>query len=57
MAKNDKNEKRRLIGARCELEFAARVEEAAERDSRTVSSYVRRVLADALEHQQQGEAA
>ncbi len=49
MAKTDK----RLIGARVEPEFADRVEAAAEKQQRTLSSFVRHVLAAAIEPQQQ----
>ncbi|EIG56078.1 hypothetical protein [Bradyrhizobium sp. WSM1253] len=53
MAKTDK----RLIGARVDEKFAERVEAAAEREERSVSSYVRYVLAAAIEKPQQGKAA
>ncbi|UQR67714.1 ribbon-helix-helix protein, CopG family [Bradyrhizobium sp. C-145] len=54
MAKTDK----RLIGARVDEDFAERVEAAAERQERSVSSFVRHVLAAAIEpKQRQGEAA
>jgi hypothetical protein len=50
---------KRLIGARVSLDFAERVEAAAEREERTLSQFVRRALAAALEPkpQQHGEAA
>jgi hypothetical protein len=54
MAKTDK----RLIGARVDEKFAERIEAAAERQERTVSSFVRWALAAAIEpKQRQGEAA
>ncbi|RXG86498.1 ribbon-helix-helix protein, CopG family [Bradyrhizobium zhanjiangense] len=44
---------KRLIGARCEPEFAERVEAAARKEDRTVSSFVRRALAAAIEPKRQ----
>lgn len=49
MAKTDK----RLIGARVEPAFAERVEAEAERQQRTLSSFVRHALAAAIEPKQQ----
>jgi uncharacterized protein (DUF1778 family) len=54
MATNDKQ----LIGARVEPDFKERVEAAAKKDDRTLSQFVRRALAAAIEPKQQhGEAA
>jgi uncharacterized protein (DUF1778 family) len=53
MAKTDK----RLIGARVDEKFAECVEAAAEREERTVSSFVRHVLAAAIKPKQQEKAA
>ncbi|MDN5003814.1 ribbon-helix-helix protein, CopG family [Bradyrhizobium sp. GCM10027634] len=54
MAKTDK----RLIGARVDEAFAERVEAAAEKEDRSLSSFVRRALAAAIEPKQRhGEAA
>ncbi|MEH2485423.1 hypothetical protein [Bradyrhizobium sp. AZCC 2230] len=53
MAKTDK----RLIGARVDEKFAERVLAAAERDERTVSSFVRAALAAAIKPKQQQEKA
>ena len=50
---------KQLIGARVEPDFKERVEAAAEKEDRSLSSFVRRALAAAIEpkQQQRGEAA
>ncbi|MGY3358838.1 hypothetical protein ACVWZK_005501 [Bradyrhizobium sp. GM0.4] len=55
MAKD--REAKRLIGAHVDEQFAERVKAAAERDERTVSSFVRAALVAAIKPKQQEKAA